>query len=107
MTTRSLRADASTGVKSDRPRGRGWHGRGARCGTMAAVFRRRARIALVVALGLALVGPAAARADTVSASVTATPTGQSMGNGFVGVSFEYRALHQYTGRDPLAVDPVL
>lgn len=27
--------------------------------------------------------------------------------GFVGVSFEYRALHQYTGRDPLTVDPVL
>jgi Glycosyl hydrolase family 79 C-terminal beta domain len=74
---------------------------------MAAVFRRCARIALVATLGLALVGPAAARADTVAASVTATPTGHSMGSGFVGVSFEYRALHQYTGRNPLAVDPVL
>ena len=30
-----------------------------------------------------------------------------MGDGFVGVSFEYRAMHQYTGRDPLAIDPAL
>jgi hypothetical protein len=74
---------------------------------MPGVLRRRARIALVAALGLALVGPAAARADTVAASVTATATGQAMGRGFAGVSFEYRALHQYTGRNPLAVDPVL
>ena len=27
--------------------------------------------------------------------------------GFVGVSFEYRAMHVYTGRDPSAVNPVL
>ena len=27
--------------------------------------------------------------------------------GFVGVSFEYRAVHQYTGRDPRAINPVL
>ena len=30
-----------------------------------------------------------------------------MPDGFLGVSFEFRALHQYTGRDPRAVDPVL
>src|ERR1700744_6137112 len=30
-----------------------------------------------------------------------------MAPGFLGASFEYRALHQYTGRDPRAVDPVL
>ncbi len=72
-----------------------------------AVFRRRARIAIVAALGLALSGSAAARADVLSASVSGTPTGQSMGPGFLGVSFEYRALHQYTGRDPRAVNPVL
>ncbi|HET8977141.1 MAG TPA: glycosyl hydrolase family 79 C-terminal domain-containing protein [Solirubrobacteraceae bacterium] len=76
---------------------------------MPAVLRRRACLALVAALGFAV--PAglspAARADTISATVSGTPTGQTMGPGFVGVSFEYRALHQYTGRDPLAVDPVL
>ncbi|HEY3726353.1 MAG TPA: glycosyl hydrolase family 79 C-terminal domain-containing protein [Solirubrobacteraceae bacterium] len=74
---------------------------------MAPVFRRRARIALVAALGLALAGPAVARADLLSASVSATPTGQAMPPGFLGASFEYRALHQYTGRDPRAIDPVL
>jgi hypothetical protein len=74
---------------------------------MAPVFRRRARIALVAALGLALAGPAVARADQLSASVSATPTGPAMAPGFLGVSLEYRALHQYTGRDPRAVDPVM
>jgi hypothetical protein len=72
-----------------------------------AVFRRRARIAIVAALGLALSGSATARADVLSASVSGTPAGQSMAPGFEGVSFEYRALHQYTGRDPRAVNPVL
>ncbi len=76
-------------------------------GTMARVFRRRARFALVAALVIMLVGPAVARADLISASVSATPTGQAMGSGFLGVSFEYRAIHQYTGRNPLAIDPVL
>lgn len=74
---------------------------------MPRVFRRRARIALVAALGLALAGPAVARADQLSASVSATATGQAMSPGFLGVSLEYRALHQYTGRDPRAIDPVL
>jgi hypothetical protein len=74
---------------------------------MAAVFCRRARIAIVAALGLALSGPAVARADVLSASVAGTPAGQAMAPGFVGASFEFRALHQYTGRDPRAVDPVL
>ena len=61
----------------------------------------------MAALGLVLSGPVAARADLVTASVSATPAGQSMPPGFVGVSVEYRALHQYTGRDPRAVNPVL
>src|SRR5437763_5594351 len=74
---------------------------------MPRVFRRRARIAVVAALGLALAGPAVARADQLSASVSATATGQAMSPGFLGVSLEYRALHQYTGRDPRAIDPVL
>jgi hypothetical protein len=74
---------------------------------MARVLRRRACIAVVAALGFALPGAVAAHADVVNASVSATPTGQPMAPGFVGVSFEYRALHLYTGRDPRAVDPVL
>ena len=71
------------------------------------MLRRRACIAIVAALGFVLPGAVAARADVLSASVSATPTGQEMPPGFVGVSFEYRALHQYTGRDPRAVNPVL
>jgi hypothetical protein len=79
------------------------------------VYRRRARIALVAALGLASLAPGFARGAArphatgapLSATVSNAPTGQSMGPGFLGVSFEYRALHLYTGRDPRAVNPVL
>lgn len=80
-----------------------------RYATMAPVLRRRARIAALglAALGLALAGPAAARADVLSASVSSAPQGQAMAPGFLGASFEYRALHQYTGRDPRTIDPVL
>jgi hypothetical protein len=76
------------------------------------VHRRRACIAVVAAL-LAVVARAGAglvpvaRADVVSATVGSAPTGAAMGSGFVGVSFEYRAMRQYTGSDPRAVDPVL
>jgi hypothetical protein len=72
----------------------------------------------MVALGLALAGfsaparlgwlsAAPAAADLLSASVATTPSGPSMPEGFVGVSFEVRAVHQYTGNNPLAIDPVL
>ncbi len=44
---------------------------------------------------------------TVSATVGSTPAGQPLGPGFLGVSLEFSALHQYTGRDPRAVNPVL
>jgi hypothetical protein len=74
---------------------------------MAAVLRRRVCIAVVAALGLALGTSPLARADVLTATVSPTPTGQAMAPGFVGASFEYRALHLYTGRDPRAVDPVL
>jgi hypothetical protein len=70
------------------------------------VLRRRVCIAIVAALGFVLPG-AAARADVISAGVSATPTGQEMAPGFLGASFEFRALHQYTGRDPRAVDPAM
>jgi len=49
------------------------------------------------ALGIAVCGPIAARADVLSASVSATPAGRRWAPGFVGVSFEYRALEIYTG----------
>ncbi len=74
---------------------------------MARVLRRRVCIAIVAALGFILPGASVAGADVLSASVSATPVGQEMAPGFLGVSFEYRALHQYTGRDPRAVDPAL
>jgi hypothetical protein len=74
---------------------------------MARVLRRRVCIAMVAALGFALPGAVAAHADVLAATVSGTPTGQEMAPGFVGASFEYRALHQYTGRDPRAIDPVL
>ena len=82
-----------------------------RCG---AVLRRCAAIAIVAALGVVSFGPVVAQAapparaaDLLAASVSDTQTGQAMAPGFVGVSFEYRALSQYAGRDPLAVNPVL
>jgi hypothetical protein len=74
---------------------------------MPRVLRRPARIAILAALVLGLLGPVAAEADTLGASVSASPTGQPMPAGFIGTSLEYRALHIYTGRDPLAIDPVL
>ena len=70
------------------------------------------RLALLAALGVAVAGigsgdVSAARADVLSATVSTTPTGPVMDQGFLGVSLEYRAVQQYTGRDPRAVDPVL
>jgi len=71
------------------------------------VLRRRAWIAIVAALGLALLTASAAQADLLSATVSGSTAGQAMAPGFLGASFEYRALHQYTGRDPRAIDPAL
>jgi hypothetical protein len=83
----------------------------------AAVLRRAllvAAAALVVALaGLfaparpGFASPTSADADTLSATVATNPSGPSMPEGFVGVSFEFRAVHQYAGNNPLAIDPVL
>jgi hypothetical protein len=50
--------------------------------------------------------PAAADTPLV-AVVFGNQVGEVMAPGFVGISFEYPALHLYTGRDPRAVDPVL
>jgi hypothetical protein len=76
----------------------------------APVPGRRTLIAVAAALSPFLPGTVAsapALADPISATVTTRLIGQSMPGGFLGVSFEYRAVHQYTGRDPRAVDPVL
>src|SRR5205823_11192907 len=91
-------------------------------GTMPPVHRRIGRIWVVAAarrgliIGLlptlvlgALLAPPAGSADqaTIAANVGATPSGQPMGQGFVGVSLEFRAVHVYTGRDPDAVNSLL
>jgi hypothetical protein len=67
-------------------------------------------VAILAALaGIAAFSPAGTRADvaTISVQVGGSPTGQPMPPGFIGFSFEYRAVHVYTGRDPRAVNPVL
>jgi hypothetical protein len=74
---------------------------------MPGVLRRRACLAVLAACLMAALMASAASADTLSATVSTIPTGPSMPSGFVGVSFEYRAMHQYTGRDPRAIDPAL
>lgn len=62
--------------------------------------------AVVFSLSMLAAGSAAAQSQ-VAASVGSSPTGPVMAPGFVGVSLEYSALHLYTGRNPLAVNPVL
>lgn len=79
---------------------------------------RRARLAVVAALSIRLprlvagvlvlcLAPALARADLLSAVVSAQGAGWPMPQGFLGVSVEYPALHAYTGSDPRAIDPAL
>jgi hypothetical protein len=75
---------------------------------MRPMHRRLGRIGLLAALAAFTMGAGAAQAQTtLTATVSGTPTGTPMPSGFVGVSFETKALHVYTGRDPNAVDPVL
>jgi hypothetical protein len=84
---------------------------------MARVHRRGRGFGILVALVVSLSGAALARGPaaaprtapqpTITAQVGDTPGGQAMGPGFVGVSFEYKAMHEYTGRDPRRVNPVL
>jgi hypothetical protein len=71
---------------------------------------RHLLIAVTVALSLFLPGAVAsapASSDQISATVTARPIGQAMPGDFLGTSFEFRAVRQYTGNDPRAIDPVL
>jgi hypothetical protein len=44
---------------------------------------------------------------SVDATVGSQTVGQPMGSGYVGVSLEYSALHEYAGRNPYAINPVL
>ena len=52
-------------------------------------------------------GRATADVPALSATVGVSPTGQAMPAGFLGLSLEYKAIHQYTGRNPLAINPVM
>jgi hypothetical protein len=74
---------------------------------------------LVVAmLAAVLTGapPAAVRAATtppagtpppIAVQVTGTPVGRPIAPGFIGFSFEYPAVREYTGPNPRAINPVL
>jgi hypothetical protein len=67
-----------------------------------------AAVLLVLAgLGTFVEARAADSEPTLAATIGNTPGGQAMPPGFLGLSLEYKALHQYTGRDPLATNPVL
>jgi hypothetical protein len=87
----------------------GVHRRRGRNGNLSALAVWLASAAVLILLALAAMAPAVATADepTVAAQIGATPSGTPMPPGFVGVSFEYRAMHVYTGRDPRVVNPVL
>lgn len=70
---------------------------------------RAGRLLTIVLVSFSLLTAAAsAQPDQpISASITSIPYGQPMPAGFLGFSFEYKALHQYTGRNPDAINPVL
>jgi hypothetical protein len=66
------------------------------------------RVIVLALCALALSAPAAAAdAPPLPVDVSATPYGQAMPPAFLGVSFEYKATHLYTGRDPGHINPVL
>jgi Glycosyl hydrolase family 79 C-terminal beta domain len=81
----------------------------------ASILALAAAVALLIAAVLAQPAPAGTRvkaraADSgpvLAATVGATATGQAMPRGFLGLSLEYKAVHQYAGRNPLAINPVL
>lgn len=73
---------------------------------MLAVKLRGPRLGVVAGLVIALFPSCALADQPLAANVSATPTGQPMAPGFVGLSLEYKALHLYTGRNPRAINPV-
>ena len=42
----------------------------------------------------------------ITATISSSPYGQPLPAGFLGFSFEFKALHQYAGRNPDAINPV-
>jgi hypothetical protein len=68
-----------------------------------------ASVAVLLLASVAALAPATAAADPpiLSVQVGSSPVGRAMPPGFIGLSFEYKATHVYTGRDPRAVNPVL
>ena len=82
--------------------------------SMGSVIPRRpmARIGLAllavatVALVLLGCGGSGARAQAAT-SITGAPVGKPIPAGFVGLSIELKALEEYAGADPTAIDPVL
>ncbi len=76
---------------------------------LLAAFTASLLAAAVAVLGDIDADSAGARAadPSYTATVGSNGSGQSMPQGFTGVSLEYGALHAYTGRDPDHVNPVL
>src|SRR5437764_309217 len=83
------------------------HRRPARIRNLAVTRAGLGAVLTVLLAGAAGWPAAAGAAESIAATVGPTPAGQAMAPGFVGVSFEYWAMHEYTGRDPTAVNPVL
>ena len=73
---------------------------------MLQVNFRVPRLGLLAGLIIALFPSCALADQPLAATVGATPAGQPMAPGFVGLSLEYKALHLYTGRNPYAINPV-
>jgi hypothetical protein len=77
---------------------------------MAGVSRPRRLIVFAAAVLLLLGGAARAAASirpSVSPVVGSTPTSETVPPGFLGLSMEFYAVHEYTGSDPDAINPVL
>lgn len=64
-----------------------------------------AAVAAGVPAGVA--APGALAATGIDVTVSNSPVGQPIQPGFIGVSIEFPAIQQYTGRDPNAINPVL
>jgi Glycosyl hydrolase family 79 C-terminal beta domain len=63
--------------------------------------------AIAVALAATACGSKTREAAKPTFNVTAAPVGHPVAPGFVGLSIEIKALEQYAGSNPSAVDPVL
>jgi hypothetical protein len=98
-------------VQADKGREILWRSGAGGCETIPRVRGGRALrttgAALVSVVALAVCGPAVAAGDVPAVTISDTPTGQVVQPGFIGVSVEFPAVHQYTGRNPNAVNPVL